>query len=137
MEFGGFVDQKLQAFLDQHAVEFAMQGTVVASWRNYKERRLGPYFRLAWRGPDGRQRSRYLGGDPALAAEVERWLTALRAPLEAQCQLAEARLTLRRALRQERALLRRELVSLGLTLKGTEVRGWRHARLLGPQEVTS
>ena len=129
LENRSFVDQKLQAFLQRHATQFAAQGTVVASWRNYRGRRLGPYFRLAWRGDDGQQHSRYLGMDRALAAEIEAWLSALRGPSQATRRLKEARQSLSRALRQERSLLRRELAKSGLSLRGAEVRGWRHARL--------
>src|SRR4030042_6599751 len=39
---------------------FARQGAVVATWRRYGGRRLGPYFRLAYREA-GRQCSVYLG----------------------------------------------------------------------------
>lgn len=133
MEIATFVDQKLRVFLEQHAAEFAAQGTVVVSWRRYRGCRRGPYFRLAWRGADGRQRLRYVGSDHAVLAEIERWFAALRGPRETTRRLAEARRILRRAMRQERGHLRRELAALGLSLKGAEIRGWRHARQ--PEEV--
>lgn len=63
-----------------------------------------------------------------MAAEIERWLIALRDPLKTRRRLAKAGHTLRRAVRQQRGLLQRELAALGLSLKGAEVRGWRHAR---------
>ncbi len=39
---------------------FSRQGTVIATWRDYHGRKLGPYYRLAWRD-SGRQCSLYLG----------------------------------------------------------------------------
>ena len=58
-----FTDQKSHkalTLLREAPTRFACQGTVTTSWRTYRGRRLGPYYRLAWR-ENGRQRSIYLG----------------------------------------------------------------------------
>ncbi len=52
MEKAGFVDQKAAARFERVLAlsgRFAVQGSVVAGWRVYRGRRLGPYFRLAYR----------------------------------------------------------------------------------------
>jgi len=63
LENGQVVDQKphpaLELIASQPAL-FQRQGSVVAGWRNYRGRRLGPYHRLAYRHR-GRQCSIYLG----------------------------------------------------------------------------
>ena len=54
-------------------LRFATQGTVTTTWRTYRGRRLGPYYRLTWR-EDGRQRAIYLGRQSPLVDEVRRLL---------------------------------------------------------------
>lgn len=100
----------------------------MTSWRRYGVRRLGPYFRLAWRDAGGRQRSLYLGADCSLAKEAQCWLQRLRAARDEKRQLNRLRCRLRRELARQRVIQRRELTKFGLTLKGTEVRGWREAK---------
>jgi hypothetical protein len=78
--------------------ELARQGAVVTGWRQHHGRRLGPYYRLTWRDPAGRQRSCYLGADEALARQVEGWLRSLRAERDTQRQLDRARRSLRSGL---------------------------------------
>ena len=46
--------------LTRRPTRFARQGPGAATWRTSRGRRLGPYYRLAWRDR-GRQRSIYLG----------------------------------------------------------------------------
>ena len=53
------VDQVCELVRAQLGV-FSRQGAIVATWREHQGRKLGPYYRLAWR-EEGRQRSRYLG----------------------------------------------------------------------------
>jgi len=40
---------RVRAFLQAHKALFANQGTVAATWRTYRGKRLGPYFQLAYR----------------------------------------------------------------------------------------
>jgi hypothetical protein len=100
------------------------QGAVVASYRLYRGRRLGPFFRVAFR-VDGRQRSIYLGKDPALAEEVRGVLARLQAPLERRRGLKRQRDAAKAGLRRAKIRLEQELARVGLGLKGYEVRGWR------------
>ena len=46
---------------------FIRQGAVVAAWRTYRKRKLGPYYHLVFRD-EGRQKSIYLGRDGPLVA---------------------------------------------------------------------
>ncbi len=64
---------KALILLADHPDRFARQGAVVASWRTYRGRRLGPYYRLAWR-ENRRQRSIYLGPGGPLVDEARRRL---------------------------------------------------------------
>ena len=48
--------RRVELFLLQHPQRFATQGSVAATWRTYRGRRLGPYFQLIYRR-DGRKRS--------------------------------------------------------------------------------
>jgi len=128
LENRDFVDQKpaVEGRLREHEADLSRQGAVVASWRCHRGRRLGPYFRLTWRDAGGRQRSLYLGADRSLAEEVQGWLQNLRSAREVQRHMDRMRRRLRRELARQRAIQRLELAKRGLTLKGAEVRGWRH-----------
>lgn len=128
------VDQKstrVWRYLTDNAVELSRGGAVVASWRVYRGRRLGPYFRLTCR-TDGKQRSCYLGTDTELADQVREELRRLQAPLVAERKLNGHRRSLRRELGRLRRLLDRELQACGLWLQGGEVRGWRSRPALEP-----
>lgn len=131
MEIPEFVDQKSTAtfarvcrLIAAHPELFAAQGTVVTSWRRYRGRTLGPYFRLAYRA-DGRQRSIFLGRSPKLAEAVRALLGAVQRPARDKRTLARLRKSAQAALVQCKGDLRRELGTRGLVLKGLEVRGWR------------
>ena len=92
----GFVDQKTAARFERVRAavmaeprRFARQGSVVASWRVYAGRRLGPYLRLAYR-EGRRQRSIYLGRCAELVRRVR--ITdpdAIREDREARLQLED------------------------------------------------
>jgi hypothetical protein len=98
------------------------QGYVAETWREYRGRRLGPYYRLWWR-EEGRKRSVYLGRDAALAEEVRASLRQMQAPLRKKRE-ADRRLKQQRAMvRQFKARWEAELHKIGLRLKGFEVRG--------------
>ena len=82
MEKHDFVDQKLRGVLElieQQPELFAKQGSVVETWRAYHGRKLGPYYRLAYRD-GGRQRSIYLGASKERARRVQAALSALQHP---------------------------------------------------------
>ncbi len=133
MENRGSVDQKAQParrraldLVACHQKLLRTQGVVVGSYRLYRGRRLGPFFRVAFR-VDGRQRSIYLGKDPALAEEVRGLLARLQAPLERHRGLRRQRDAAKASLRRAKIRLEQQLARVGLGLKGYEVRGWRTA----------
>ncbi len=127
MEKPSVVDQKattrfdaIRAFILAYREEFRRQGSVVAGWRTYRGRRLGPFFTLRYR-KGGRQAALYLGRSGSLAAQVRELLAEVQRPR-----------LLRRCIQQARAEVRRckrawqeDLAAVGLSLKGCEVRGWR------------
>jgi len=129
-----FVDQKteprtkaIERWIATHRNELSRQGVVVATYRSYRGRKLGPYFRLAFRRGDGRQRSIYLGASAELAQHVRGLLQECQAGLREQRERDRVRKLLRTELKKAKALWRDELSKLGLRLQGYEVRGWRGA----------
>ena len=103
---------------------FAQQGSVVATWRRYGEKKLGPYWRLVYR-EGGKQRAVYLGRFGTLVRMV-------RARLRRLQQYRNLRRYINRSVRETKASLRTvkenlaiQLRRWGLRLKGWEVRGWR------------
>jgi hypothetical protein len=127
MEKDDFVDQRRAAvrqLVAEHAALSGRQGSVQASWRWRRGKKLGPFFRLSYRRGET-QASFYLGADEALAEEVRQLLAPLQAPLRQRLE-RERRLAQARALlRQHKQDFRQEISHLGLTLKGSEIRGWR------------
>jgi hypothetical protein len=126
------VDQRrarVLAFLAGHAEALCRGGSVQQSWRYRGGRRLGPFFRLAYR-EGAKQCSLYLGRDPALAGEVRAALRQLQAPLRQQREADHRLAEIRAELRQQRRALDGELAQRGLRRKGSEIRGWR--TLKGP-----
>jgi hypothetical protein len=117
------VDQNrvLRLLADQREL-FARQGGVHPSWRYYRGRRLGPFYRLLYR-QDGKQRAVYLGADLALAEEVRAALGELQSPLRERRERRRLLEGARRALRAQMTELDRELKKVGLYRKGNEVRG--------------
>ena len=129
MENRESVDQKTHPALTLIAAEsdrFRRQGAVIASWRTYRGRKLGPYYRLAYRC-DGRQCSVYLGRCRKLAERVRAAIEKLREPLHRARQIARMRAAVKASLRREKTRLDLQLRKLGLYLKGFETRGWRTA----------
>ncbi len=96
----------------------------MASYREYKGQRLGPYYRLAYR-EEGRQRSVYLGCDEGIVAGVKRLLAELHKPRERQKAMARLMKEAKARLRASLARLKEEVAAWGLTMRGLEVRGWR------------
>jgi hypothetical protein len=118
------LDRVREAIRQREAI-MARQGTVVASWRTRQGRKVGPYYRLAWR-EDGRQKSLYLGPSEELAQAVRQMLADLQRPLRVDRAFLAARKQGWAALRAHKIVLARELARYGLYLHGWEVRGWRN-----------
>jgi hypothetical protein len=121
------VDQKrheLLRFVAQHSDLLAVQGSIQTSFRLYQGRRLGPFFRLSFREA-GKQRSRYIGRDRALAVQIKRHLHKLQAPLSAARQIERSLAEHRRQLKLAKVEFRRLVEAHQLRLQGNEVRGWR------------
>lgn len=118
------VDQRLEAvlaLLSAQRATFARQGAVVTTWRQHSGRRVGPYFRLAYRSGK-RQRSVYLGTCPVRAARVRTVLDELQAPLQHTRTWERWLRCGRQALRMHKRSWDEELRCQGLYLKGFEVR---------------
>ena len=129
----GFVDQKaaarfgrVRALVLAERGRLAVQGSVVAGWRIYGGRRLGPYFRLAYR-EGGRQRSIYLGRCAELARRVRELLAELQRPRRQRLLFARLVAQVRASLRSAKAELERRLAVWGIRLEGFEFRGVRQA----------
>jgi hypothetical protein len=114
-------------FLAARADLLCQQGSVQASWRSYRGKSLGPFFRLVYR-QGGAQRSLYLGADPALAAEVRQALEELQRPLRDRREHEQRLAAARAEFKEQRRAFDRELFSFGLHLKGNQIRGWRTRR---------
>ena len=128
MENDGFVDQNLDVlfFRVVQLVEsrpdiFSLQGSVVEGWRQYRGRRLGPYFRLVYR-EERRQKSIYLGRSVTLADRVRQYLQAIQITHRDKKSYARIRQQIRRSLREQKAKWEKDLAGLGLWAKGFEVR---------------
>ena len=114
--------ERVKARIAARAALFATQGSVVATWRTYRGRRLGPYYRLIYR-EDGRQRSIYLGRCPELAGRVRRVLEHLQRPRRERRRLARVAAQVRRSLRRWKDRLAAALAPWGIVVKGFEFRG--------------
>ncbi|MCH7525795.1 MAG: hypothetical protein IID39_00015 [Planctomycetes bacterium] len=121
------VDQKLdeiQRLVESRPDVFQYQGSVVESWREYEGKRLGPYFRLAYR--DGnRQRSVYLGRSVQLADAVRKLLEENHQGNVRRRELKRLQRSAKAQLREARCRWEQDLRKIGLYLHGCEVRGWR------------
>ena len=104
---------------------FARQGVVVSTYRMYRGRKLGPYFRLAYRDEQNRQRSIYLGRSADTASRIQSLLETLKAPLLRHRQCHRTRTILFAALRRHKNRWKTDLHTRGLYLKGFTIRGWR------------
>jgi len=144
VEKQGVVDQKADRAMGVMAARpgvFARQGAVVASWRAYRGRRLGPYWRLAYR-EGGRQRSVYLGRSGSGVKRVRGALARLQRPLRSRRAVRRLRRRVKASMRKCLTALDRQLDRLGLWRKGFEVRGgWsrgleRHFIALGRRTVS-
>lgn len=128
------VDQKLVkrqdillAKIREVAPVLAATGSIVETWRTYQGRRLGPYYRLAYR-ESGRQKTIYVGKDAELVAAARSLLEELQVNERIRRTMERQQLAVRAGLRAAKAAWAQELQKSGLTLKGYEVRGWRRLR---------
>jgi hypothetical protein len=131
------VDQKRAAvrrLLAELASTLRRQGSVQQSWRTYRGRRLGPFYRLAYR-EGGRQCSVYLGSDEELVNEVRQTLQVLQSPLRHDRQLERQLTLVKAALKDQKQALDGELRQQGLYRKGAEIRGWRSRPRKPPRQV--
>ena len=119
------VRQRVMDLIAANSEVLTRQGAVVESWREYRGRRLGPYFRLAYR-IDERQRSIYLGTDVKLAKNICELLADLHAPRRKRQALSRMRESARKNLAKHKDRLRKELAEVGLYQKGNEFRGLRN-----------
>ncbi|MBN2579229.1 MAG: hypothetical protein JXB10_09580 [Pirellulales bacterium] len=108
---------------------FAHQGAVVESWRYKNGRKIGPYYRLAYRVA-GRQRSIYLGKSQKLLRQVRRLLEKLQRPVKTRRTLRQAQKVFQESMKRHQAQFRIDLLKVGLQLRGYAVRGWRRWRKL-------
>lgn len=128
------VDQKrhqrraaILAAIRQAGPVLAASGSIVKSFRTYRGRRLGPFYRLAYR-ESGRQKTIYLGRDAELVAAARGLLEAQQARERIRRILRRQRSAVQAGLRAAKAAWAQELEKNGLSLQGYEVRGWRQRR---------
>ena len=102
---------------------FARQGVVVAVRQRYKDRFIGPYFRVGYYERGG-VRWIYLGPSKRLADDVRDYLKDLQQPRATKRQLRDLRVRAQLELRRHKSECNAQLQGVNLTLKGFEVRGW-------------
>jgi hypothetical protein len=105
------------------------QGSVVAKRRRRGGCEYGPFFFVAYRDEAGKQRSIYVGAEGKFVEEIRQALADLQAPLRDKRRLIRVRKMLAHNLRGAHGALDRELASLLLWRKGSEVRGWNETTL--------
>jgi hypothetical protein len=108
---------------------FSRQGTIVASFRTYNGRKLGPYYRLAYRA-EGCQRSIYLGKSKKILRQVRRLLEKLQKTVKTKRFMCQAQKTFQKMMKKHQAQFRIDLLKVGLQLRGYAARGWRRYRRL-------
>ena len=118
--------QRVSQFIQENRKIFARQGTVAATWRTYKGRRLGPYYQLAYRDQD-RQHWIYLGRSEELAQQVRDLLENLHRPRNQKRLYRRLEAQARHSLQLAKAQLKEVCREWGITLKGYEFRGARKA----------
>jgi len=118
--------QRIESYLLEHPELVATQGTLLATWRVYRGRRLGPYFQIAYRQA-GRQRAIYVGRSEELAERVRRLLDRLQGLHRGRQVSKRLKAQVRASLRRTKDQLSGLLAVWGITLKGFEFRGVRRA----------
>jgi hypothetical protein len=109
------INAKIQANLELYAIS----GRVEKSWRNYRGRRIGPYYRVSFY-KDGKQHSLHLGRRKTLANRVTYLLADLQARYRNHREYLRLRQQALAALRQDKKILDHLLAPLGFYRKGTE-----------------
>ncbi len=104
----------------------ARQGAIVPSWRYRAGRKLGPYYRLAYRD-QGRQKSIYLGASQALVQKIRALLDEIHRPRERRKEWLRMRPILWASIRQQKAQWNQVVRAYGLYTRGYELRGRRVA----------
>jgi hypothetical protein len=140
------VDQRFQRVAKRilaQAELMAREAAVVASWCRRRERKFGPYWRVAYRDR-GRQKSIYLGRSDSLAEKVRRLLDDLRRPQRERDDWLRLHAQARTELRRQKRMWERQLRARGLYSRGYAVRGMRrlrrqrlHARDLSESQPTT
>jgi hypothetical protein len=108
-------------FCRQDHAALARNGFVAVEYRWRGGRRWGPYYKLRWRRA-GRQRTRYLGANPARCEQVRRELALLQAPLRQARLAAQLLLEARGHLRSLRQELTAPMAARGKQFHGYAVR---------------
>jgi len=114
--------EQVRAYLEAHRALFSTQGSVVATWRVWQGRKLGPYFRLAFR-EGRRQCSLYLGRCQWLAEQVRGLLGRIQEHVRWRRQSFRLQREARAALRKAKAQLKAIMAIYGVRMKGFEFRG--------------
>jgi hypothetical protein len=94
---------------------FARQGFITANYRNRHGRKFGPYFRLAYRDLQNRQRSIYLGRSEDMARRIQ---SLLKAQLQCRRQANHIRTLVLASLRLQKKDLNMNLRTHGFFHEG-------------------
>jgi hypothetical protein len=108
----------IQTFVLENKILFIKSGTMAECWKTYRGRRIGPYYRLAFR-EDGKQKSIYLGRDPELASRAAQLLSELQAPHRIRRETRLLRMQILNSFRRELKNLDPYLPAIGYRRKGT------------------
>lgn len=115
--------QRVRNAICEQRILFATQGTIVASWKIHAGKRLGPYYRVAYR-LDGKQKSLYLGVSEWLVAKVRELLASLQSPFRQYQVMQRLKRQARRAVAESKKRLAELLrATFGAATKGWEFRG--------------
>jgi len=112
---------KILAVIRANRTTFSSQGAVVATWRTYQGRRLGPYYRIAYRH-GGAQQSIYLGRSSERARLVRELLAQMQQPQRDARAYQRQRAQVSAGLREAKQAWDQALRCCGLHLKGFEIR---------------
>jgi hypothetical protein len=120
--------QKIADIINAQPHLFAQQGIIVHDYRCRGGRKFGPYFRLAYRDENNRQRSIYIGPHEFIARRVQSLLDDLKAPHLRQRQFTQILAVIRTALNRHRKQSEIEFAKHGLYSRGFAIRGLRNLK---------
>jgi hypothetical protein len=112
--------RRARAYILAHPAFFSQQGFIAENYRTRNHRRFGPYYRLTFRHND-RQKSLYLGTSTAGAEEIRRLLADLQRTVQRRHNSRLLRIQIKRSLRRQKEILRKELAARGYYLKGFQI----------------